>query len=129
MDWMFVRLDEVGFPHPTFCCRAVCHAEGAVSGNEAAKYYVDPGDDHRCEEFKQIIRRAKQQVVGDCESPRKALIAVAVEACGAGVVSDKPLSAFNLSSATIFFRVRVVRSHRLDGLRPRLQGGWLLPTN
>jgi hypothetical protein len=101
---MFVRLDEVGFPHPTFCCRAVCHAEGAVSGNEAAKYYVDPGGDHRCEEFKQIIRRAKQQVVGDCESPRKALIAVAVEACGAGVVSDKPPSAFNLSSATIFSR-------------------------
>ena len=82
---MFVRLSEVGFPHPTFRCRAVRHAEGAVSSSEAAMYDVDPGGDHRCEEFKQIIWRAKQQVVGDCELPCKALIALAAEACEAGV--------------------------------------------
>ena len=48
LDWMFVRLSEVGFPHPTFRCRAVCHAEGAVASSEAAMYDVDPGGDHRC---------------------------------------------------------------------------------
>ena len=52
---MFVRLDEVGFSHPTFRCRAVCHAEGAVPSGEAVVQNVDPGGDHRCEEFEQII--------------------------------------------------------------------------
>ena len=85
MDWMFVRLDEVGFLHPTFRRRAVCHAEGAVSSSEATKYDVNPGSDHRCEEFQQIIRRAKQKIVWDCEAPRKTLIAVAAKACRAGV--------------------------------------------
>ena len=55
LDWIFVQFGKVGFPHPTFRCRAVCHAEGTVASGEATKYDVDPGSDHRCEEFEQIV--------------------------------------------------------------------------
>jgi hypothetical protein len=54
-----VWLDKIGFSHPISCCRAVCHAEGAVSSGEAPIYDVDPGGDHRCKEFEQIVRCSK----------------------------------------------------------------------
>ena len=82
---MFVWLDEVGFSHPTFRCRAVRHAEGTVPGSEASLNDVDPRCYDRCEEFQQIIRRAELQVLWDLEAPHNTLIAVATKACGTGV--------------------------------------------
>ncbi len=74
---------EVRLSHPTLGCRAVGHRKCAVSWVEAAVDDVDPRCDDRREELEQIVRRSKEQIVGDLEAPCGAQITVAAEAVGA----------------------------------------------
>lgn len=53
---VLISLPEVCLVHPSLCCCAVGHGEGAVSMIQAASNDVDPGSDDRSNEFEEVVR-------------------------------------------------------------------------